>query len=35
LTEEDKDLFDKKQKFVHSVFDKILLTDQGKVFVHL
>ena len=29
-TEEEKDLFDEKQKFMYSVFDDYLLTDKGK-----
>ena len=34
-TQEDKDLFDEKQKFMYSVFEDYLQTDKGKYYVRL
>lgn len=34
-TEEEKDLFVEKQKFMHSVFKRTLQTNQGKALVRL
>ena len=33
ITNKDKELFKEKQKFMHSVFDRILLTGKGKAFI--
>ena len=33
ITNEDKELFKEKQKFMCSIFDRILLTNKGKAFV--
>jgi len=34
LTPADKDLFSEKQKYMFAVFERTLLTDVGKLFVH-
>ncbi len=34
VTQDDKDLFQGKQKFMFAVFDWMLLTDTGKALVH-
>ena len=31
-TPEEEELFDKKQKFMHSVFDRVLKPNKGKPF---
>ena len=33
LTLEEEELFDEKQKFAYSIFDKVLKSDKGKSFV--
>jgi len=34
VTQDDKDLFQEKQKYMFAVFDRTLLTDTGKALVH-